>query len=85
MAYSIKQNYLPSSNILRIRCITDDGVVDILDFFPRPKNTNVIPDVGKQMPFREVVTVQDELKKWLVRRVDCIRGEMELGKITFLD
>lgn len=32
------------------------------------------------MPFRESVKVQDELKKWLVRRVECIRGEFDLGK-----
>jgi len=31
------------------------------------------------MPYRESVPVQDELKKWLVRRVECIRGEVDLG------
>lgn len=32
------------------------------------------------MPFREGISVQDELKKWLVRRVECIRGKVDLGK-----
>jgi hypothetical protein len=32
------------------------------------------------MPFREAATVQDELKKWLVRRVECIRGKAELSR-----
>lgn len=26
--------------------------------------------------------MQDELKKWLVRRVECIRGEVDLGRFT---
>jgi hypothetical protein len=30
--------------------------------------------------YREATRVQDELKKWLVRRVECIRGSMCLGK-----
>jgi hypothetical protein len=51
-----------------------------VDFFPRPKNSNIISKVpSKQMPYREAITVQDELKKWLVRRVECIRGEMDIG------
>ncbi len=55
-------------------------MIDLVDFFPRPKNSNVLAKVpSKQMPYREAVTVQDELKKWLVRRVECIRGSMELG------
>jgi hypothetical protein len=33
----------------------------------------------KQSSFREAIAVQDELKKWLVRRVECIRGEVDLG------
>jgi GH15 family glucan-1,4-alpha-glucosidase len=76
-----KQQYLPSSNILQTRYIHDEGVVDLVDFFPRPKNSNVVAKVPKQMPFRESVEVQDELKKWLVRRVECIRGEFDLGKL----
>lgn len=53
--------------------------MDLIDFFPRPKNTSVLAKQKKQMPFRETVTVQDELKKWLVRRVECIRGYVDIG------
>ena len=80
MTFTTKQQYLPSSNILQTRYIHEDGVVDLVDFFPRPKNTSVVTKAPKQMPFREAVMVQDELKKWLVRRVECIRGEVDLGR-----
>jgi hypothetical protein len=53
--------------------------VDLVDFFPRPNENHVIAKATKQMPYRESVPVQDELKKWLVRRVECIRGEVDLG------
>lgn len=81
MTFTTKQQYLPSSNILQTRYINEEGVVDIIDFFPRPKNSSVIAKVSKQTPFREAVKVQDELKKWLVRRVECIRGAVDLGMI----
>lgn len=72
-----KQSYLPSSNILQTRYIHEDGVVDLVDFFPRPRTTVApAPNSGRQMAYREALTVQDELKKWLVRRVECIRGRM---------
>lgn len=80
--YTTKQQYLPSSNILQTRYIHEDGVVDLVDFFPRPRNNLVVAKAGKQMPFREGVTVQDELKRWLVRRVECIRGMVDLGKTS---
>jgi GH15 family glucan-1,4-alpha-glucosidase len=80
VTYTTKQQYLPSSNILQTRYIQEDGVVDLVDFFPRPKNSNVLAKTSsKQIPFREAITVQDELKKWLVRRVECIRGSFDLG------
>lgn len=55
-------------------------MVDLVDFFPRPRKSKVIIKSTKQMPFREAATVQDELKKWLVRRVECIRGKAELSR-----
>ncbi|KAI1341479.1 glycosyl hydrolase [Xylariaceae sp. FL0016] len=63
-----KQQYLPSSAILQTRYIHEDGVVDLVDFFPRPKTTR---------------TVNEELKKWLVRRVECIRGQLTLDIEVF--
>jgi hypothetical protein len=84
-AVTTKQQYLPSSNILLTRYIQEDGVVDLVDFFPRPKNSRVIAKAPKQMPFRESINVQDELKKWLVRRAECIRGAADLGMLLYHD
>lgn len=77
-----KQQYLPSSNILQTRYIHEDGVVNLVDFFPRPKSQHVIDRSSKQLSIREAVMVPDELKKWLVRRVECIRGSFDLGEFT---
>ncbi|TDZ13156.1 Uncharacterized protein C8035_v000286 [Colletotrichum spinosum] len=73
-----KQQYLPSSNILQTRYIHDDGVVDVVDFFPRPKTATVISKATRQSAFRETIKIQEELKKWLVRRVECIRGRLAM-------
>ncbi|EKJ70772.1 hypothetical protein FPSE_09065 [Fusarium pseudograminearum CS3096] len=73
-----KQQYLPSSCILQTRSIHEDGVVDVVDFFPRPKSTQVTTKGVKLNAYREATKVQDELKKWLIRRVECIRGSMSL-------
>ncbi|OLN88730.1 Uncharacterized protein C4H3.03c [Colletotrichum chlorophyti] len=73
-----KQQYLPSSNILQTRYIHDDGVVDLVDFFPRPKTATVLSKSSRHSAFRETTKIQEELKKWLVRRVECIRGRLEM-------
>ncbi|GJN83634.1 glycosyl hydrolase [Purpureocillium lilacinum] len=73
-----KQQYLPTSCILQTRYIHEDGVVDLLDFFPRPKEAQVATKDYKQSAWREAIRVPEELKKWLVRRVECIRGTMTL-------
>ncbi|CAK7233363.1 hypothetical protein SCUCBS95973_008569 [Sporothrix curviconia] len=84
MVCTTKQQYLPSSNILVTRYIHERGVADLVDFFPRPKSTAMVsrPAPG-QGGVREVRAVQEELKKWLVRRVECIRGEMALDVELF--
>lgn len=74
-----KQQYLPSSSILQTRYIHEDGVADVVDFFPRPKSAKILTRSNKQSVYREATKVQEELKKWLVRRVQCIRGSMDLG------
>ncbi|KAK8049713.1 glycosyl hydrolase family 15 [Apiospora phragmitis] len=74
-----KQQYLPSSGILQTRYIHEDGVVDLVDFFPRPRITAILSSKGyKQNVYRETEKVQEELKRWLVRRVECIRGRLAL-------
>ncbi|EON96796.1 putative glycosyl hydrolase protein [Phaeoacremonium minimum UCRPA7] len=82
-ACTTKQQYLPSTNILQTRYIHEDGVVDLVDFFPRPKDAAVVTKGLKQNAFREVTRVQEELKKWLVRRVECIRGRLSLDVEIF--
>ncbi|KAK0392454.1 hypothetical protein NLU13_1949 [Sarocladium strictum] len=78
-----KQQYLPSSCILQTRYIHEDGVVDLVDFFPRPKSTQVMTRDYKQSAYREATRVQEELKKWLVRRVECVRGSLTLDVEIF--
>ncbi|KAK3336613.1 Six-hairpin glycosidase-like protein [Cercophora scortea] len=78
-----KQQYLPSSNILQTRYIHEDGVVDLVDFFPRPKKASVLAKTPAQSTYREMTSVQEELKKWLVRRVECIRGRLTLDVEIF--
>jgi GH15 family glucan-1,4-alpha-glucosidase len=74
-----KQQYLPSSCILQTRYIHEDGVVDVVDFFPRPKSAKVMTKGYKQNAYREAINVQEELKKWVVRRVECIRGSLPIS------
>ncbi|KAF4468361.1 glycoside hydrolase family 15 [Fusarium albosuccineum] len=78
-----KQQYLPSSCILQTRSIHEDGVVDLVDFFPRPKSAQVMTRGYKLNAYREATKVQEELKKWLVRRVECIRGSLTLDVEIF--
>lgn len=79
LGFTTKQQYLPSSCILQTRYICEEGVVDLVDFFPRPKDSLVTTKEYKQSSWREATRVQEELKKWLVRRVECIRGSLTLG------
>ncbi|KAI0818194.1 Six-hairpin glycosidase-like protein [Xylaria sp. FL0064] len=78
-----KQQYLPSSAILQTRYINEDGVVNLLDFFPRPKNANILTTNTPQISYREARSVPEELKKWLVRRVECIRGQFTFDVEVF--
>ncbi|KAK7989048.1 hypothetical protein PG989_009363 [Apiospora arundinis] len=79
-----KQQYLPSSGILQTRYIHEDGVADLVDFFPRPRTTTILSSKGyKQNAYRETQSVQEELKRWLVRRVECIRGRLALDVDIF--
>lgn len=79
-----KQQYLPYSSILRTRSIHEHGAVDVVDLFPRPKSTRVMTrspasGAGNTGAYSEASNVQGELKKWLVRRVECIRGTLTMG------
>lgn len=75
-----KQQYLPSNNILQTRYLHDDGVLTLTDFFPRPLKTERLgPTVGQG----STADLRSGLKKWLVRRVECIRGATDVNVEVF--
>lgn len=85
-----KQHYLPSSNILQTRHLDEDGVMNVIDFFPRPNSKTIDADYhakvvhGRQRG--EICNASDDrpdLKKWLVRRVECLRGETDVDVELF--
>jgi GH15 family glucan-1,4-alpha-glucosidase len=76
-----KQQYLPASNVLQTRYLKEEGVMNVVDFFPRPNDkkwdieyhANVLAsDHTGRVPERP------DLKKWLVRRVECMRGKVDV-------
>ncbi|KAF1979500.1 glycosyl hydrolase [Bimuria novae-zelandiae CBS 107.79] len=80
-----KQHYLPTSNLLETRHLNEDGVMNVVNFFPRPNNkVNDAAYHGKVVHGKqrgEMCNTSDErpdLKKWLVRRVECMRGEADV-------
>ncbi|KAH7105779.1 Six-hairpin glycosidase [Auriculariales sp. MPI-PUGE-AT-0066] len=60
--HTVKQAYLPSSNVLATKFLSEEGVAIVTDFLPRQSEQTA----GKQ------------LLPWLVRRVEVIRGMMPL-------
>lgn len=77
-----KQQYLPSSNILQTRFLGEEGVLNLVDFFPRPlktpPNVQVAAPGNSKRRIPPLDAEQSELKKWLVRRVECIRGAVDV-------
>lgn len=53
--------------------------MDLTDFFPRPKNSETLVKCTKTNT-RETIVEQEELKRWMTRRVECIRGEIDFGE-----
>ncbi|KAG5635958.1 hypothetical protein H0H81_009554 [Sphagnurus paluster] len=64
--FSVKQNYLPSSNVLQTKFMNDQGVASVTDFLPRPTSSTSVAIPNKP------------LLPWLIRRVECIRGTIPL-------
>ncbi|KAJ7202147.1 glycoside hydrolase family 15 protein [Mycena pura] len=64
VAYSTRQNYYPSSNVLQTKYMNEDGVASVTDFLPRQA---VLPTATKK-----------PLLPWLIRRVEVIRGKVPL-------
>ncbi|KAJ9659570.1 hypothetical protein H2201_007319 [Coniosporium apollinis] len=76
-----KQQYLPSSNILQTRYIHEDGVLNLTDFFPRPNGKSPLLQVDPSG--RAPIDNRKVLKRWLVRRVECTRGEIDVDVEVF--
>lgn len=78
-----KQQYLPSSNILQTTFYGDEGVVKLGDFFPRPSKVEPVELNRPHLPRKKDANEgrSRSLKKWLVRRVECIRGEMRINVV----
>lgn len=53
-----------------------------MDFFPRPKTAKQ-PVVAAGDTRRGSSSVKQDLKKWLVRRVECVRGSVDLDLELF--
>lgn len=75
-----KQQYLPSNNILQTRYLHDDGVLHLIDFFPRPLKPAKADSTSGQTTKQDPRSV---LKKWLVRRVECVRGNIDVNVEVF--
>ncbi|KLO10099.1 glycoside hydrolase family 15 protein [Schizopora paradoxa] len=60
--YTTKQAYMPSSNILQTKFLSEEGIVTVTDFLPRQAD----PEPNKPLLF------------WLIRRVEVIRGAMPI-------
>jgi GH15 family glucan-1,4-alpha-glucosidase len=89
-----KQQYLPSSNVLQTRHLSDEGVLNVVDFFPRPNEKPPSPHLRPSGALRvpspmssghssPQFQMRDDPKRWLVRRVECIRGEVTVGVEVF--
>lgn len=79
LGYTTKQYYLPSSCILQTKYIHESGVVNLVDFFPRPKAARATRYSTRENESRELNNISGDLRKWLVRRVECIRGSLTIG------
>ncbi|KAI9829275.1 MAG: hypothetical protein M1826_005739 [Phylliscum demangeonii] len=73
---TLKQQYVPASNILQTRFISEQGVINLVDFFPRPRTAPPsVPVTGMRTA---QYVAKHKLKEWLVRRVECVRGGLDL-------
>ncbi|KAK5135740.1 hypothetical protein LTR08_004726 [Meristemomyces frigidus] len=76
-----KQQYLPSSNVLQTTFLSEDGAMRLTDFFPRPKHLTPLEALDKEHRIENVSASDGEagqLRKWLVRRVECVRGHVDV-------
>jgi hypothetical protein len=62
---SNKQMYLPNSNILATRFLSDEGVAEIIDYMP-------VPAQGQRMSTKPLLP-------WLIRKARVIRGSVDFN------
>lgn len=77
-----KQHYLPASNVLQTRYLKEEGVMNVVDFLPRPNNKGMDAQYHAQVLASKHtgdVAERTDLRKWLVRRVECMRGEVDVN------
>ncbi len=82
----MKQHYLPASNVLQTRYLKDEGVMNVVDFFPRPNNKTADNEYHANVTASDHtgnVPERSDLKKWLVRRVECMRGSVDVNVEVF--
>jgi GH15 family glucan-1,4-alpha-glucosidase len=80
-----KQQYLPASNILQTRYLNEEGVMNVVDFFPRPNNKSLDAEYHANVVKSDHtgnVPERSDLKKWLVRRVECMRGSVNVSVLV---
>ena len=56
--------------------------MNVVDFLPRPNNKAMDAEYHAQVIASKHtgdVTERSDLKKWLVRRVECMRGEVDVN------
>lgn len=80
---TVKQQYIPASNVLQTRFIDEQGVVNVVDFFPRPRTTPPAPSASVSETRALNGHNKNKFKEWLVRRVECVRGSMDLAVEIF--
>ncbi|PWY69627.1 glycosyl hydrolase [Aspergillus sclerotioniger CBS 115572] len=77
-----KQRYRPYSNMLETRWIHEEGVVNILDYFPIAKSKPHISEKGLPQWCRchqpKVPGQYHACHSGLVRKAECVRGQMEI-------
>ena len=77
-----KQQYLPSSNILQTMFYGEDGVMKLIDFFPRLEQEAPSSRTKQQKHQHGIAAAATDptqsLRKWLVRRIECVRGEIDV-------
>ncbi|KAJ4383546.1 hypothetical protein N0V86_001599 [Didymella sp. IMI 355093] len=77
-----KQHYLPASNVLQTRYLKEEGVMNVVDFLPRPNNKAMDTEYHAKViasKHNGDIPERSDLKQWLVRRVECMRGEVDVN------